>query len=578
MKERLALLAALMASAAPAAGAQDTVIVIRPEARSPDSTGLGTPPPEAVNRLIAAHNDSLTTRLTGSFTIPRGTSLSGPVALYRGTLRVAGTLSGRVWVVNGNLVVESGGTVTGDVVVTGGGIDVRPGARLQGNRQIWPQPAPVYRTREGLLAVREPTRTLGDLATVGANITTGTFRTSLSVGTGRTYNRIEGLPLELGPTVTREGLRDIYGRLDLRAIVRTAPDRTGQRDDFGYSGRIEFRFGESRRLRIGARYHSAIRPIEEQPLSSGESGWAAFLLQRDYRDYYDARGGGLWASYALTRSLSLETALQRDRERTVRANDPLTMFRNEAWRPNPLVDDGHYREWTAALRLDTRNDSLRPSSGWLVTARWQRGSSDDVAPLSLPLEIRDPIPPLDYHFERIWLDARRYARINPTIRAMLRVVGGGWIHGDPLPVQRRYALGGPDLLPGYGFRALTCAPPGLGDPAMTAYCDRLLAVQLEVRTRVGVGLPFRVSNPYLTAIERLLGIEPPDLVFFTDAGSAWLAGSGPGRVPSDRLPVLREWKADFGVGLDAGGIGIYVARALRDDRPIQLFARLQRRF
>ncbi len=43
-----------------------------------------------------------------------------------------------------------------------------------------------------------------------------------------------------------------------------------------------------------------------------------------------------------------------------------------------------------------------------------------------------------------------------------------------------------------------------------------------------------------------------------DAGKSWLTGDGPGRVPNNRIPSLDEWKADLGVGADAGWVGIYL--------------------
>jgi len=157
-------------------------------------------------------------------------------------------------------------------------------------------------------------------------------------------------------------------------------------------------------------------------------------------------------------------------------------------------------------------------------------------------------------------------------------MAGGWISGDPLPIQRRQSLGGPDILPGYPFRSLNCAPTSLTDPALPALCDRMIAVQLEIRTRTRLGLPLATSDPYLSAAQRLLAIREPDVVIFADAGKSWITGDGPGRIPNDRIPVLREWASDIGFGFDAGGIGLYISQPLTGGRPLTLTARLQRRF
>ena len=77
---------------------------------------------------------------------------------------------------------------------------------------------------------------------------------------------------------------------------------------------------------------------------------------------------------------------------------------------------------------------------------------------------------------------------------------------------------------------------------------------------------------------RFIGIEEADLVLFSDAGKAWLAGGGPGQVPVNRLPVLNEWSLDMGLGLDAGEIGAYLAKSVSSGEPVKFIVRLQRRF
>jgi hypothetical protein len=581
--ERLAVSGLLLALAvafagAPGLRAQDTIQLIRPEAR-PDSTRRPAVPPEVLQEVINAWNDSGTTRIAGSFFLPSGTRLNGPVAVFWGPLRVAGELAGRVTIINGNLVIDPGGVVRGSVLIVGGRITVRPGGRLEGGppRTFLPQ-AQLDRTPEGKLVVRPPARPIGELATVGTSFRTGRFGTRISIETGREYNRVEGLPIVFGPSVMREGLPNLDARLDLRGIVWTAPDRTDRRADYGYSGRLQFRLGSARRLTLRGQAYRVISANEEQPLSATEAGWSAFLFQRDYRDYYQNEGVSGYLSYALGHGLTLNTSLRRDLEKSVPAGDPISVFRNEAWRPNPLADDGHYVSLRVGLDFDTRNEPESPASGWLVRGFWERSRSDDAAPLSLPSEVRDPIAPGPYAFSRFWIDARRYARFNPSIRTSARVVAGGWLSGDPLPVQRRLSLGGPDILPGYPFRSQNCAPLGLTDPSRPALCDRMLAVQLEVRTRTRVGLPIPSPDPYLTGLQRLFAIREPDIIIFGDAGKAWITGEGPGRVPNNRLPVLREWEYDVGFGVDAGGLGFYLSQPLNRGLPLTFTMRLQRRF
>lgn len=569
---------ALLLAHAQGLGAQDTVQVIRPEAR-PDSTTRPRLAPEVLREVLAAWNDSGTTRIVGSFFLPAGSRHTGPIAVFRGPIRIAGELNGRVTVINGNLVIDAGALVRGEVLVVGGRVVARPGARLEG-----PPPrsfsalADVDRTSAGTLVVQAPARPLGELASASRTFRTGKFSATVSIETGRNYNRVEGLPIVLGPTVVREGLPNLDGRLDLRGILWTAPDRTNRRADFGYSGALQFRFGAPRRLVARAQVYRSINSTENQPLSAMEAGWSAFLLQRDYRDYYQAEGVGGQLSYRLGGGLTLSASVRRDAETSVPASDPVSVFRNDAWRPNPLADDGHYVTARFGAELDTRNDPESPTSGWRVRGWLERSHSDDAAPLSLPIEVRDPIAPGKYSFTNFWLEARRYDRFSPSVRTSARLIAAGWLSGDPLPVQRRMALGGPDILPGYPFRSQNCVPAALADPARSALCDRLLAVQLEIRTRTRVGLPIPSPDPYVTGLQRLFAIREPDVVILGNAGKAWITGDGPGRVPNDRIPELREWEYDIGLGVDAGGLGFYLTQPLSRGLPLTFTLRLQRRF
>jgi outer membrane protein assembly factor BamA len=272
--------------------------------------------------------------------------------------------------------------------------------------------------------------------------------------------------------------------------------------------------------------------------------------------------------------------MRRDHESSLRAVDPWSLFRNsDRWRRNPLIDDGHYFTTGLQAELDTRNDRDAPTTGWYLRGRYEHSTSDDVAPVTLPEVVRPPIPTGGgYAFDRLSLDFRRYSRLTPNFRVNARVRAEGWIGGGPLSIQRRVSLGGPDPLPGYAFRELTCAPRGFSDVALPALCDRSLLAQVEARTRLRLNLGYRLHDSESGAPGRFIGIEEADLVFFSDAGKAWLAGNGPEQVPTNRIPSFHEWKADVGVGMDAGQIGAYLAKSLSGDDPVRFVVRLQRRF
>lgn len=558
--------------------AQDSVIVISPDVPSVDSntTGLAA---GVLSELLAAYNDSATVRLPSGFSLPAGARLTGPVATFRGTLRVAGTIEGHLTVINGDLQILAGGLVRGEVLVAGGRMIVMEGGRHDGQARIYWDAAAVSRQSDGQLALRDRRRPISELPTAERTFGDGRIRTTLRLTTTQTYNRIEGLGIVFGPAFEWRPSRELAATLDLRGILRTAPDDSPFRRDLGWLIRTDLRFLGADRFGLGARTYSVIAGIEEHTLPRDEVGWNAFLLQRDNRDYFSSEGVAGSAYAYLTRRLRVDGTVRYEKQGSVRANDPWSLFRNgDRWRPNPLVDDGHYTILGLSAEYDSRNSRSEPSSGWLLRGGVEHAASNDLAPVTLPTAVRRPLATSSFGTNRFTVDARRYNRLTPDAQLNFRLWAGGWLSGDPLPLQRRLSLGGLDLLPGYGFRALDCSPPGFSSPGRPALCDRALITQVEFRQRLGLRAGYTVRDPEQRELQRFIGIEDPELVLFGDAGSAWLAGNGPGRVPSDRIQSLTQWKADVGLGLDAGGFAVYLAKAVTDGEPVRFYLRLGRRF
>ena len=221
------LIAGLMLVLASPGWAQDSVIVIDPNAPPTDSVVRAGPPPEVVAELIALYNDSAATRMQGDVTLPAGSRFEGKLALFRGSLRIAGRVTGPVTVANGTLYLLPGAAVQGEILVVGGRLIRSEQVEHFGPERVYWDAAPVIRTTEGWLALRERRRSLGELATARTSFQVGRIRTTLSLATGGTYNRVEGLPILFGPLFELRPSARTYARLDLRGILRTA----GQADD-----------------------------------------------------------------------------------------------------------------------------------------------------------------------------------------------------------------------------------------------------------------------------------------------------------------------------------------------------------
>src|SRR5690606_25186125 len=155
-------------------------------------------------------------------------------------------------------------------------------------------------------------------------------------------------------------------RLEVLGILRTAGGDADLLSDLGVSGLAELRLGRPERLRLRLEGYSRVEPMSEHGLSASETGWYALLTERDYRDYYEANGGALTASWALAPQLRLEGGVRLERQGTILANDPFSLFRDDGWRPNPLIDDGEYLSWRAGAVVDTRPSPTQPTSGVYV--------------------------------------------------------------------------------------------------------------------------------------------------------------------------------------------------------------------
>ena len=560
--------------------AQDSVIVIDPDAPAAPAAQRAGLDADVLQRAIAFFNDTATTRLEGTVTLPAGARLAGKVAVWRGPLRVGGTIEGPVVVVNGDLELLAGGTILGDVLVVGGRMLGDTANAVRGKVETYPDAAPVIRLEDGTLVPRERRRTLLEFGGAQHSFRTGKINTTLFLSSGGTYDRVEGLPITFGPRFTYRADPTQKSTLELLGIVRTAGDPTELGEQVGYDAHFDFGKGTPNHHAwgLGARASQLVQAIEPQPLTRSEAGWSTLLLHRDYRDYFLDEAVALYGYYWAGSSFRVDGGWRTARQRSLPANDPWTLFRSaEPWRPNPLIDDGRFKTLHLGFDYDTRNEAQLPNSGMWVHFEWERSASADVAPIDLPATVRGTIPTDgSYAYQKLWVDARSYNRLSPTMRLNLRLAGGGWVGGDPLPLQQRLSLGGPGVLPGYAFRWSTCNEGAPANPAMPALCDRSLALQAELRTRLDLGLLYRYRDR--GQVEQAFGLDQVDLVIHADMGKAWLAGDGPGRVPSARIPSLDEWLYDVGVGIDAGGIGAYFSKALTDGQPIRFFVRLQRRF
>jgi hypothetical protein len=587
-----ATVALLILAAAGSARAQDTTITIRPARHgAAERLALRQLPRDVGEDVIRLFNAESTIRLSGSTRIPTGRGIDGDLAVLGGPVVVGGRVSGSLVVVNGDVIFEPGAVVGGPVLVVGGTVQGADEASVQGEIRAYRDPLRYHKRGDRLVYAPErafqPPRWIEQYGWGEDQAN----QAGILLALAGTYNRIEGLPILFGPRADLKVSDQIRFQADATAIFRTS-DISFDSNDLGYRVHGEFVLGGLKsNVGIGVRGYDAVAPVEPWPLKDFEVGWASFLFHRDYRDYYRRHGGDLYATLRLSPQLSF-TAEGRDaRESSLDARTPWTLFRTaESWRANPAVTDGKYRSAVASFRLDTRNDRGAPSAGWFVTGEYEIGHGEDVTGnlgpfLCVTIPCVDPeLADGKLGYQRIGFDVRRYLRLSPSGRLDLRLAGGGWVGGDPLPLQRRLSLGYPDPLPGYGFRQFSCGGGQLYGEA--ALCDRAVVAQAEFRTHLGFDFgPKWASDWGDNGDEHYepFHVSGPDLVVFADAGRAWSVArngsAGSDVIPSDRLPALSAFRTDIGLGLDFGPLGFYLAKPLdKANRMVTFTVRMGRRF
>jgi hypothetical protein len=525
-------------------------------------------PDSVAERVVAFYNKDTTIRLGGETRIGPGTTIRGGVAVLAATLVVEGTVEGDIVVINGNLEVRPGALIAGTALVTGGdAIIIAPGT-VSGGVTLYREPLR-FRYQGNRIAYVPVALEPG----VSAGVDLPFGRTDLLIASHGAYNRVEGLPIAIGPRVRFRGSHPTTARALLIARTAAASELDPRR--FGYDVRAEQVVVPAAGLMLGLRLFSEVAPIENWNVSDRESALAAFVLHRDYRDHYERDGWTFFARLSRSGTPYTITAEYRDEEHVSRRpSNPLTLLDNNAsWRPQPSIAEGALRSVAVALDYDTRNEQRDPSAGWRVMLELERGLGGGIAnPVSGSAAGQPEPRPGRTGFLETHIDVRRYARLTPYSRLAVRVLGAGSLDARALPPQRQHALGGEGSLPGYRLFEFDCGARLTtvelrGETFHPYYgCDRVALVQLE----------YQANFPYARRLAEAAGIASPlghlvRWVAFFDAGRAWNeSGAADGRLGGES-----DFSADAGVGLRVGPLGAYWAVPLSGrGQGVNFFVRL----
>jgi hypothetical protein len=553
------------------------------------TTVEGPLPPEVEAQAFELLNSPTTVRLTGGARVPEGGRIEGDVAVLGGSLDLAGEVTGSVWVVNADLTLYATTRVGGPVVVLGGVIAGADEATLEGGATAYTGPLR-YRVAAGRL---EPLTT-DQLSSDELSADLGFGQARLAIRASGAYNRVEGLPVRLGAIVRTSGSNPL--NLEAHTIWRSVSGLSLEPDRLGHYFALTQALGGRGTAAIGVAVHDEIAPIEDQGFSGPESSLATFLLREDLRDHFRRDG---WTAFGTFRPgrppFEARVAFREEMHQTAPLRSPWTLRDDDvAWRPLPLVAEGRAQSLETILTWDSRNDPLLPADGWLVEATFEKqiggllrlpdsgpAVGEPADPPSPPLEPAADLP----RFTRGALDVRRYSRVGPTARLTLRAFAAGSLDESPLPPQHQIALGGEGSLPGHRRFSLDCgarstrrlARTGEGsdgrvpEVVFPAYgCDRVVLFQAELQgalPSLGNPLPDEWETAELASVFNL----QPVWSLFLDAGQGWEQGDLGNGVPRIHSPT----RADVGVGIAVGPLGVYWAYPLNGERRrLNFFVRL----
>lgn len=553
--------------------------------RRPDEEAARQRLPRATTReVVRLYHGAHALRAYERTEIAPGQVVDGNVSVIDGPLIVSGRIDGRILAINSDVVLRPGARVDGDVLVVGGDVEGVSDAEVTGEIRVYRQALRFTRDGDRIL-VEEPAPDADEDSwwRRWERRRSSEAPSRLLVASAGPYNRVEGLPVNVGPSLRlHRGATAL--RADAFAVFRTGSSFRDEGNDVGHHLGLEVGDGRRSGVRLGGRTFNQVVPVESWQLDALEYGLSAFVFRRDYLDLYTRHGGTGYVELFDERVGDATLSYSHERWSSRESVNPWTLFRqNEGWRENPAMDEGRLHILKGALRLDTRNDDERPWAGWYVNADVERGTGDLERLGAAPPGVRAATPGR-VAYTRGFLDARRYNRVGPGAQLNFRLVTGGWLGGDALPLQRRLSVSGAGALPGFDFRTPigtgadvgTCTVGGVA-PGRPALCERVALAQVEYRGDLHFdlfGFDWRRDRIHIR--------NDPAWVVFADAGRGWLVGEGTRdrlRYAGHEVPPASTFRTDMGVGLDFGGFGLFAAKAIsRGSEPLNFLIRLRHRF
>lgn len=289
-----------------------------------------------------------------------------------------------------------------------------------------------------------------------------TFRPSptqdFEVNANLSFNRVDGTALWLKPSYRAND--DYTPEFDASFAYGWESERVTIDADFAQP------VAPNRMLLAGLHFVDGTGYDNQAEVGIGENTMAALLFKHDFADYYDVRGFEPYLRLHLPARSSLRVAYATEDYESLTAQTQWSFFKagRDRFRPNPqlfLLSDptgvggeGRLRATRFEWITDTRRARHVGTVGFYGRGFFEIGAGD-------------------FDYARWIADGRAYMRLGRPVHLAMRLRSGARVHGDAIPSQKLFYVGGLGSVRGHEFRAQAGDREVLGNVEYTFLFDRL---------------------------------------------------------------------------------------------------------
>jgi len=349
----------------------------------------------------------------------------GSVVSFWSDIKIDGEVNEDVIAIFGNISIGSQAVVRGDIIAINGNVDIARGAVPYGRVQ-----STTGRTKQRFDRWRRWQRREKDFSPIIRFY----------------YNRVDGVTPQLGVRFVDED-----------SLLPSAEIYSGyafSSEQWRYYAGLEQSFWLEHPVTVGGAFYRRLETDDNWLMPRDDNTVFALLATEDYRDYYEAEGGYIFARFTPFRFIDFELGVLIEEYNWLKAHiDLWSMFGgSKEFRHNyysvpsgvrpaeiAVLDESEMTSINFKMGFDDADEEERfDQSFWQVKAEleWLPDGWND-----------------DFDFTRYFVRAARYQTFN-DYSGMYFKAGYGGADGD-LPIHRRFFLGGLETLLGYKHKEYT---------------------------------------------------------------------------------------------------------------------------